>query len=49
MGLRRKKNRVVEEDVRVLGGTPGDRTVGGGTPGDWAVGGGTPGDWAVEL
>ncbi|MEU5898106.1 ABC transporter ATP-binding protein [Streptomyces venezuelae] len=37
MGLRRKKNRVVEEDVRVLGGTPGDRTVGGGTPGDWAV------------
>ncbi|WAL95514.1 ABC transporter ATP-binding protein [Streptomyces sp. Je 1-369] len=27
MGLRRKKNRVVEDDVRVLGGTPGDWAV----------------------
>ncbi|WP_409237308.1 ABC transporter ATP-binding protein [Streptomyces sp. PA5.6] len=37
MGLRRKKNRVVEEDVRVLGGAIGDRAVLGGAPGDWAV------------
>ncbi|MEU5777782.1 ABC transporter ATP-binding protein [Streptomyces venezuelae] len=37
MGLRRKKNRVVEEDVRVLGGAIDDRAVPGGTPGDWAV------------
>ncbi|MGW6527491.1 ABC transporter ATP-binding protein [Streptomyces venezuelae] len=37
MGLRRKKKRVVEEDVRVLGGAIDDRAVPGGTPGDWAV------------
>ncbi|MFI7315925.1 ABC transporter ATP-binding protein [Streptomyces venezuelae] len=37
MGLRRKKNRVVEEDVRVLGGAIDDRAGLGGTPGDWAV------------